>query len=103
MRKYIVSGLVPLFFMIVATYVPGPSCETQALVVLAAAPQAAQAGSPSPQADIAATAKNASKESQACIACHEKEATPLVVQQWAVSKHAQAGIGCYECHQATAD
>lgn len=48
--------------------------------------------------DIAKLAANASKESQACIACHESGAAPLAVQQWAASRHAQVGIGCYECH-----
>ncbi len=48
-------------------------------------------------------AASASKESQACIRCHQEQATPLVVQQWAASKHATSGIGCYECHQATKD
>ena len=52
----------------------------------------------SPQSDklIAGT----SKESQACIACHQKQATPLVVEQWEQSRHAAVGIACFECHQA---
>src|SRR5215813_8417511 len=50
--------------------------------------------------DVANVAANASKESQACIACHKSGAAPLAVQQWAASRHAQVGIGCYECHQA---
>jgi hydroxylamine dehydrogenase len=54
-------------------------------------------------ADIAKLAAGASKESQACIRCHQEKATPLAVQQWAESKHAVSGIGCYECHQAGAD
>lgn len=63
-----------------------------------------EAGAPSGvSAKVAEVAKNASKQSQACIHCHQKQATPLVVQQWSVSKHAQAGIGCFECHQAAAD
>lgn len=45
---------------------------------------------------IAAT----SKESRACIKCHENGAAPVVVEQWAQSRHAENGIGCYECHQA---
>ncbi len=53
--------------------------------------------------NIAQLAGKASKESQACIACHQDKATPLAVQQWAASKHAGAGIGCYECHQAGKD
>jgi hydroxylamine dehydrogenase len=52
---------------------------------------------------IAKLAAGTSKQSQACIQCHESKATPLAVQQWAASKHATAGIGCYECHQAGKD
>jgi len=44
-----------------------------------------------------------SKESQACVQCHEKGAAPLAVKQWAESKHAAMGVGCYECHQASKD
>jgi len=58
---------------------------------------AAPAQNPS---DVAKLAANVSKESQACIACHESGTAPLAVQQWAASRHAQVGIGCYECHQA---
>src|SRR5262249_1986869 len=50
--------------------------------------------------DIAKVTADTSKESQACIACHKTGSAPLAVQQWAASRHAQAGIGCYECHQA---
>jgi hypothetical protein len=32
--------------------------------------------------------------------CHRKLAAPVVVQQWATSRHAEAGVGCFECHQA---
>ena len=68
-------------------------------VPLAAAPVFAQGGSPA-SADISKLASGTSKESQACIACHESGTAPLAVQQWALSRHAQVGIGCYECHQA---
>ncbi len=118
MRRIIVPGLVLSAALFAIVFVLNPGCEAPAVVhaagVQAAAPQQAPAmaanpqkaapgpaiGSPANPPDIAAVAKNASKQSQACIACHTKQATPLVVQQWAVSKHAQAGIGCYECHQA---
>ena len=50
--------------------------------------------------DVEKLASNTSKESQACIACHQSGTAPLAVQQWAASRHAQVGIGCYECHQA---
>ncbi len=48
----------------------------------------------------AGAAKKIPEESQTCIACHEQQPAPLVYQQWAASKHAGAGIGCYECHKA---
>ena len=54
-------------------------------------------------ASIAKLAASASSQSQACIRCHQEKATPLAVQQWAASKHATSGIGCYECHQAGKD
>ncbi len=37
--------------------------------------------------------------SAACIKCHS-EKSPGVVAQWAISKHAEKGIGCLECHGA---
>ena len=40
-----------------------------------------------------------SKESQACIDCHKKH-TPSIVKQWKNSGHADAGVGCFECHKA---
>ncbi len=39
-----------------------------------------------------------SKETQACLDCHES--MPGVVKQWEKSEHWQAGVGCYECHEA---
>ena len=33
--------------------------------------------------EVVKLAANASKESQACIACHENGTAPLAVQQWA--------------------
>jgi hydroxylamine dehydrogenase len=44
--------------------------------------------------------KDLSKESRSCVLCHEQSATPVVVQQWLTSRHAQNGVGCYECHAA---
>jgi hydroxylamine dehydrogenase len=43
----------------------------------------------------------ASKETKACIECHRKDDihTSQIVE-WKKSKHAKAGVGCYECHQA---
>ena len=51
-------------------------------------------------ADSAKLVAKASAESQLCIACHRQQVTPLVFQQWASSRHAIAGVGCYECHKA---
>ena len=39
-----------------------------------------------------AALRNISKESQACLGCH-KGMNPALVQQWGVSKHAEAGVG----------
>src|SRR5512136_2411619 len=72
-----------------------PAIVKGVLSVLLACPAPAQ-NAP----DIAKLTADTSKESQACIECHLKGATPLVVQQWAASRHAHVGIGCYECHQA---
>ena len=62
----------------------------------ASKPAAAMAQSSSMDSLVAAT----SKESRACMGCHKEMAVPLAAQQWATSKHAKAGVGCYECHQA---
>ena len=36
-----------------------------------------------------------------CIGCHsEKGAGKVIVEQWKLSKHAQVGVGCLECHTA---
>ena len=35
--------------------------------------------------------------SKKCYDCHKKE-TPEVVRQWSMSKHAQEGVGCLNCH-----
>lgn len=44
-----------------------------------------------------------SKETQACLDCHREEAVPAVAQEWEGSRHATAGVGCYECHRAAKD
>ncbi len=66
------------------------------VVALVVSPGLALAAPP----DLVKLLAGTSKESQACIRCHQKMATPVVVQQWATSRHAADGIGCYECHQA---
>ncbi len=37
-----------------------------------------------------------------CLQCHEQK-TPVVAAQWKDSRHAQLGVGCYECHRAEKD
>ncbi len=41
-----------------------------------------------------------SKETIACLECHRESATPAATKQWEGSRHAVAGVGCYECHSA---
>jgi len=80
---------------------------TQALALFVCLLILPSAGSPQAAAtvpdQISKLAASTSSESQACIKCHQEKATPLAVQQWAASKHANSGIGCYECHQAGKD
>ncbi|MCA8938779.1 MAG: hydroxylamine oxidoreductase, partial [Planctomycetes bacterium] len=38
-------------------------------------------------------------DSEACVACHTEQ-TPGIVGHWEGSKHAELGVGCYECHKA---
>ncbi|MEJ2367346.1 MAG: multiheme c-type cytochrome [Acidobacteriota bacterium] len=45
-------------------------------------------------------ADSAPAKSRACIACHEKAAAPVIVRQWALSRHAKAGVACFDCHAA---
>jgi len=40
--------------------------------------------------------------SRDCVECHG-ESTPAVIDHWKGSRHAQAGVGCFECHQAFED
>jgi len=42
--------------------------------------------------------KRISKQTKECLSCHA--AMPGVVSQWEHSAHWDAGVGCYECHQA---
>lgn len=50
-------------------------------------------------ASVSTVPKDLTAESAKCIGCHKKH-TPSIVQQWGVSKHHGANVGCYECHQA---
>ncbi|HXH27575.1 MAG TPA: multiheme c-type cytochrome, partial [Candidatus Polarisedimenticolia bacterium] len=38
-------------------------------------------------------------ESARCVQCHETS-TPVIAAQWRGSRHAEAGVGCYDCHRA---
>lgn len=40
-----------------------------------------------------------SKQSQACVGCHEAQ-SPSFVKEWRMSRHAQKGVDCYSCHKA---
>jgi hypothetical protein len=37
-----------------------------------------------------------------CIACHES-VTPEIVDQWEQSRHFDVDVGCFDCHEASAD
>ena len=50
-------------------------------------------------ASVRTIPKDMTAESTKCIDCHKKK-TPSIVQQWGLSKHHGANVGCYECHQA---
>ncbi len=65
-----------------------------ALVSAFAAAQGSPAGK---AADIQA---GLSRESRACLQCHRQNATPAATAQWAASRHAEAGVACFECHGA---
>ena len=49
----------------------------------------------------AATAPAGLEKSRDCITCHQ-ESSPGIIGHWQDSGHAKAGIGCLDCHQATA-
>ncbi len=42
-----------------------------------------------------------SADSRKCVSCHEQK-TPGIVAQWKHSGHAREGVGCWECHNASA-
>jgi len=39
------------------------------------------------------------KANEACVDCHTKD-SPALVMEWEHSRHAQFGVGCYDCHRA---
>jgi predicted heme/steroid binding protein len=61
-----------------------------------------RAGALTPDAALASTALAASAAgSAACIECHtEKEFMRSQIVEWERSAHAEADVGCYECHRA---
>ncbi len=38
--------------------------------------------------------------SKACVDCH-RQSTPALVDHWVGSTHAEKGVGCFECHEAS--
>ena len=74
------------------------ACAVALAAILAAAPAASQTTS-AKKGPGAAPAL--SSESQKCLVCHTQK-TPGIVAQWRQSKHAREGVGCWECHNATA-
>ncbi len=85
--------------------------NTVAMAALTVGMNAAAPPAPSPQKAAAkpkviaasqSPVKNVplSKESLACLECHRESATPAATKQWAGSRHATAGVGCFECHHA---
>ncbi len=44
-----------------------------------------------------------SQASRDCLECHRETATPVATRQWAESRHAASGVGCFECHGAQKD
>jgi hydroxylamine dehydrogenase len=41
-----------------------------------------------------------SKETAACMTCHQEKAVPVIYKQWKESSHYKEGVGCFECHGA---
>ena len=54
------------------------------------------------EAGLAEHAVAVPANSKACVDCHRQN-TPGIVDHWRGSRHARAGVGCVECHQAAAD
>ena len=47
-----------------------------------------------PEIEISGTTKD-------CITCHEKKGVaPKLIEEWELGKHAEMGIGCFDCHEA---
>lgn len=55
--------------------------------------RAAESGHGKPHIVVPASSKN-------CVDCH-RQGTPGIIVQWEGSTHAEKGVGCVECHQAS--
>jgi hydroxylamine dehydrogenase len=75
-------------------------CAVALAAILAAAPATSQTTS-AKKGPAHKAAPVLSPESQKCLVCHMQK-TPGIVAQWRSSKHAREGVGCWECHSATA-
>jgi hypothetical protein len=77
-KRYVVAGLSFLFLgaLLVVTWVEGGKQRLQ----------------PKPDPVVGG-------DSAKCLACHVQK-TPVIAEQWMDSKHAELGVGCYECHRA---
>ena len=52
--------------------------------------------------EVGTTKAIASETSKVCLDCHTSK-TPSIVASWKTGRMAEAGVGCYECHQAKED
>ncbi|HET7827141.1 MAG TPA: multiheme c-type cytochrome [Anaeromyxobacter sp.] len=75
-----------------------PAVARTAALLSILVPVAALAATAAPKRGAARPAP-ISRSSRACVECHEGQ-NPGIVQQWRESRHAQKGVGCFECHQA---
>lgn len=75
-------------------------CAVALAALLTAAPASSQTPSAKKEPDHKA-APALSPESRKCLVCHTQN-TPGIAAQWRLSKHAREGVGCWECHSATA-
>jgi hypothetical protein len=66
-----------------------------------AAPAHPATAHPATAKKTAAHVQKVSAEGQQCLDCHTNT-TPVIVEQWATSKHAKEGVDCYSCHKANA-
>lgn len=77
-RRRLLPGLLALVWLMCAGW------AAQSVAVPLASAPAENAGNP---------------KNRLCLGCHTTR-TPVIVQQWKTSRHAQVGTGCLECHAA---